>query len=55
MNYLEFQSSLSGFTFHDKKTGQQVYRYILFLKKLTPKQCFSNYESRKIPKQIELI
>lgn len=48
MNYLEFQSALSGFTFHDKKTGEQVYRYQLFLKKLTPAECFSKYESRKI-------
>lgn len=47
MTYLQFTSALHGFDFFDKKTNKQVFRFILFLKRLTPEQVFKKYNSIK--------
>ena len=43
MTYFQFQQELSGFDYYDKKTNKQVFRFILFLKRLTPEQVKSKY------------
>jgi hypothetical protein len=47
MTYLQFTNELAGFDYFDKKTNQQVYRFILFLKRLTPEQVKSKYNTIK--------
>lgn len=47
MTYFEFSSALQGFDYFDKKTNKQVYRFILFLKRLTPEQVKQKYNSIK--------
>ena len=47
MTYLQFQRELNGFDYFDKKTNKQVYRFILFLKRLTPEQVKLNYNAIK--------
>ena len=47
MTYFEFTSALQGFDYFDKKTNKQVFRFILFLKKLTPEQVFKKYNTIK--------
>ena len=51
MNYIEFCNELSGYTFHNKQ-GKQVYRFEMFWSGLTPSQCFSRFETRRIVKQV---
>ena len=46
MTYLEFQTELMGFDYFDKKTGSQIYRWQLFLKRLTPEQVFKKYNTK---------
>lgn len=47
MNYFQFQQELAGFDYFDKKTNKQVFRFILFLKRLTPEQVFKKYNTIK--------
>jgi hypothetical protein len=47
MTYLQFTNHLAGFDYYDKKTNKQVYRFILFLKRLTPEQCKKKYNTIK--------
>ena len=50
----EFSNEVSGYTFHSKKTGYQVYRFQMYWSGLTPKQCFERYDTRVIPKSYSL-
>ena len=43
MTYFDFSSALQGFDYFDKKTNKQVYRFILFLKRLKPEQVKKKY------------
>jgi len=47
-SFLEFCNELEGFTFHSKKTGNQIYRFELYWSRFTPAQCFEKFESRII-------
>jgi hypothetical protein len=50
ISYLEFTTQVRGYSFHDKKTGKQVYRYTMFWNGLTPVQCFKKYDTKIIIK-----
>ena len=47
LTFLEFSKELFGFDFFCKKSGNQIFKYEMFCKKLTPKQCFTNFNTRK--------
>lgn len=49
MTFLQFTNELQGFTFHDKKTGEQIFRWQMFWSKLNPDQCFKKYNTKIIP------
>ena len=52
MNYMEFINEISGYTFHSKKSGIQIYRFEMFWSGLTPSQCFQRFDTKIIVKQI---
>ena len=45
-NFFEFCIELMGFTFHCKKSGNQIFKYEMFWSKLTPTQCFTNFNTK---------
>ena len=47
-SFTQFCNEVSGYTFHDKFTGAQVYRWEMYWSGLTPSQCFKNYFTREI-------
>ena len=47
--FLTFCKELQGYTFHSKKTGQQVYRWELYHSGYSVSDCFRKFESKKIP------
>lgn len=50
-SFMEFCNEVSGYTFHNKKTGKQVYRFIMYWNGLTPYECFNRFDTRVIVKQ----
>lgn len=45
MNFLEFTNELLGYHFYDKKSGDIIYKYELFMKKLTAGQVFRKFKA----------
>ena len=48
--FLDFRNELMGYTFHSKTTGYQIYRFEMYWIGLTPMQCFSNFDVKKLIK-----
>lgn len=47
LEFKEFYSNVLGYHFYDKRTGTEIYKWELFIKGLTPIECFNNYEYRE--------
>jgi len=50
--FFEFYKEVKGFTFHDKKTGKQIFKYEMYWKRLSSLQCFERFDTRQIKKTI---
>ena len=46
--FLEFCKAVRGYDFYSKRTGYQVYRYQMYWKNLSPRDCFDIYDSKII-------
>ncbi len=52
MKYREFKREVSGYTFHCKRTGKQIFIFEMFWARLKPKQCFEKYNTEIIKKNV---
>ncbi len=51
LTFLKFTEGVMGYTFHNKRTGQQVYRWELYWSGYTIAKCFEKFEVRNIKRQ----
>lgn len=48
IKFFKFYTEVKGYTFHNKITGKQVYKYEMFAWGLTSIQCFQMFNTQKI-------